>query len=85
MLLKHLIFPYNLGNWYPQILLLPCGMQFEREVDLYQHKVLHYLLVIKLTYNMCFISGASGAYLELLRTESDKKLITFSYRQVRHS
>ncbi|VDI41618.1 Hypothetical predicted protein, partial [Mytilus galloprovincialis] len=25
---------------------------------------------------------ASGAYLELLRTESDKKLITFSYRQV---
>ncbi|CAG2212445.1 VPS13A_C [Mytilus edulis] len=26
--------------------------------------------------------GASGAYLELLRTESDKKLITFSYRQV---
>jgi hypothetical protein len=31
-----------------------------------------------------FISGASGAYLELLRTESDKKLITFSYRQVRH-
>ncbi|XP_061177627.1 intermembrane lipid transfer protein VPS13A-like [Saccostrea echinata] len=26
--------------------------------------------------------GTSGAYLELLRTESDKELITFSYRQI---
>ncbi|XP_056015608.1 intermembrane lipid transfer protein VPS13A-like isoform X3 [Ostrea edulis] len=27
-------------------------------------------------------TGTSGAYLELLRTESDKELITFSYRQI---
>nr|XP_034335213.1 vacuolar protein sorting-associated protein 13A isoform X3 [Crassostrea gigas] len=27
-------------------------------------------------------TGATGAYLELLRTESDKELITFSYRQI---